>query len=262
MIKKSTIRDLVMVVLMIGAALYVFTHPAEKYSSEEKINLAFFIPSNIADWKSVTHDTSDYTDKWQSINELLIRSYYKTTAGLNKSKVIPLDFILEYGSDLRKNFSFHFPENCHRASGNEVVFLDPLEIDLGEGKTINAKCLYIKGLKGSPEDFDKIVVYWLTIDNKQYYRTFFIKLNQILSGLLKRANKGFLVRIDYLEKITYSEKSIQKATKTIRGFIKDLYHSLDEQEQVMLFGVINKKENEERIPPLAEKLKVKMKAYS
>ncbi|MCK4947508.1 MAG: EpsI family protein [Candidatus Aureabacteria bacterium] len=231
--KKSLIRDIIMVLLMLGAALYVFTHPAEKQSPEEKINLSSLIPAAFNDWISKTYDTSDYKDKWQSINELLVRDYYE------KGKGRRLGFILEYSSDLRKNFSLHFPEICHRSGGNEVIFLEPLEIDLGNGKTIKAKCLYIKGIE---EGIDKIVVYWLTIDNKQYYRTFFIKLDQMLSGLLKKSKRGFLVRVDYSEDVEYTEKCIENARKVIANFIKDLYntllttHSTPGVELEMLFG--------------------------
>lgn len=236
MSSKSTIRDLVMAALMLGAALYAFTHPAQKHSPEEKINLSSFIPAGFKEWRSVTRDTSDYKDKWQSINELLVRSYYKKQGGLIRTEAVKVDFVLEYSSDLRRNFSFHFPEGCHRAGGDEVVFLEPLEIDLGNGNIIKAKCLYIKGLKGSLEGVDKIVVYWLTIDNKQYYRTFFIKLDQMLSGLLRQSKKGFLLRVDFYDLFEYSEEGIQKARETITDFIKDLYEVLGEKEREMLFG--------------------------
>ena len=131
--------------------------------------MSSFVPATFDGWISRTHDTSDYKDKWQSINELLVRNYVKAEVGFLTRKIIPLNFILEYSSDLRKNFSFHFPEICHRSGGNEVIFLEPLAIDLDNGKAIKAKCLYIKGVRGSIEEIDKVVVYWLTIDNKQYY---------------------------------------------------------------------------------------------
>lgn len=230
MMNKSNIRDITIAVLMIGAALYVLAHPVKKYAAEEKINLAFFVPSTFSGWRSVTQDTSDYKDKWQSINELLVREYYK------EGREERLGFMLEYSSDLRRNFSFHFPEGCHRAGGNEVDFLKPLEIGLGDGKIVKAKCLYIKGMKGSLEGIDKIVVYWLVIDNKQYYKTFFIKLDQLMAGLLKRAKQGFLIRVDYSEGLQYTDEHIQKARESTAGFIKELYNALDENSRIMLFG--------------------------
>ena len=86
------------------------------------------------------------------------------------------------------------------------------------------------------EDADKIVVYWLTIDNKQYYRTFFIKLDQMLAGLLKRSKKGFLVRVDYFEGLKYTDEHIQEAREVVAGFIKELYNAIDEDSRIMLFG--------------------------
>jgi len=228
---KLKIRDIMMAVLMMGAGLYVLGHPVEKYAAEEKVDLPSFISSTFGSWKSETYDTSDYKDKWQSINEILARNYY------NERSRKKLGFILEYSSDLRKNFSFHFPETCHRAGGNEVDFLEPLEITLANGNVIKAKCLYIKGKEGSLEGVDNVVVYWLTIDNVQYYRTFFIKLDQLLAGLLKRAKRGFLIRVDYYEGIEYTDEHIQKARKAIADFVRELYNALDEESREMLFGI-------------------------
>ena len=234
-LSKDNIRDFIMATVMISAGLYVLTHPVEKYAAEEKINLMSFIPSKFKEWESITYNTSDYKDKWQSINELLIRQYYKKKIGILGPKIIKIKFILEYSSDLRKTFSFHFPENCHRSSGNEVDFLNSLDVNLGDGRILKTKCLYIKGRKGSFEEIDKVVVYWLVIDNKQYYRTFFIKLDQLLSGLFKRAKRGVLVRVDYFD-VNYTEENIQEAKNVISTFIKDLYNTLDEKSRKIIFG--------------------------
>ena len=114
-----------------------------------------------------------------------------------------LQMVLEYSSDLRKNFSLHFPEGCHRAAGNEIEFLPAVDIDLAPGKSIKAKCLFIKGKKDSPEDIDKIVVYWLVIDQKQFYQTFYIKLDQMMAGLIRKPKRGFLIRFDYYDNLIY-----------------------------------------------------------
>ena len=114
---KSTIRDIIISTVMISVSLYIFVTPRKKDAAEEKINLVSYMPASFDVWKSDTYDTSDYRDKWQSINELLMRSYYN---GENQEE---LTFILEYSSDLRKNFSFHFHEGGCRAGGNEVTTL-------------------------------------------------------------------------------------------------------------------------------------------
>ncbi len=146
------------------------------------------------------------------------------------------DFILEYSSDMRKNFSFHFPESCHRSGGNEIDFLDSLEIDLRGDKAIKAKLLFIKGVKGSIEEHDKLVAYWLVIDRKQYYQTFWVKVDQMLSGLLKQSKTGFLVRIDYKEGAEYSDEGLAKGKKLISEFVRDLYDELGSEERDRLFG--------------------------
>ncbi|MBI4651054.1 exosortase-associated EpsI family protein [Candidatus Desantisbacteria bacterium] len=237
-INKSNIRDMTLVILILAVTLYVFSNPINKQSAQEKINLTEAIPPFFKDWRSKTYDMSDYNDQWQSINEILVRTYSKNgISSSSESGLIRLNFILEYSSDLRKNFSFHFPENCHRASGNEVDFFEPLEIKLTTNKSIKAKCLYIKGMENSTEKNDKVVVYWLAIDNKQYYQTFYIKLNQMLAGLLKKSNRGFLIRFDYYDGLEYKEENIKKAKEVISFFIKDLYNTLDDEKRKALFGV-------------------------
>ncbi|MBI3617229.1 MAG: exosortase-associated EpsI family protein [Candidatus Omnitrophica bacterium] len=149
MMTKSTIRDLIMIITMLGAFAVVQLNPVEKLAPGERVQMDKIIPrefpSYLPLWKSVSYDMSEYKDKWQSINELLVRKYYQRD---NEN----IDFILEYSSDMRKNFSFHFPESCHRSGGNEVDFLEPLEIELSKGKVLKAKLLFIKGMKGSIEE--------------------------------------------------------------------------------------------------------------
>ena len=158
-----------------------------------------------------------------------MRTYYL----IDKTNV---DLILEYSSDLRKNFSFHFPENCHRASGNKVDFLKIFTVDLGNNKIFKGKYLYIKGVKGTQVARDHLVVYWLVIDQKTFHQTFFIKFDQFLSGILNNSKKGVLVRIDYIDGLKYHAKNIAQGEKIIQNFIKDLYESLDSKQRQIIFG--------------------------
>jgi len=235
MLNKARIRDIAISVVMAGAAIFVLMNPVEKYAAGEKIQLAKFIPDSFGGWAGKTFDTSDYSDKWQSINELLVREYFKPQGGLTGGPK-RLGFILEYSSDLRRNFSLHFPEGCHRAAGNDVEFLKPFEVELAPGKTIKAKCLFIFGKEGSFDKVNKIVAYWIVIDEKQYYETFWIKVDQAVSGLLKKSKRGFLVRFDYQDALKYTPEGIAKAQEAISGFIKDLYKALDTKPRKMIFG--------------------------
>jgi len=232
-INISTIRDLLIITAMLSAFAIVQLNPVEKVSAGEKIQLAKLIPRELPPylpiWKSISYDMSGYKDKWQSINELLVRKYYQR----NRDNV---DFILEYSSDMRKNFSFHFPENCHRSGGNEVDFFEPLAIPLRNDKLLMAKLLFIKGTRGSIEEHDKLVAYWLVIDKKQYYRTFWVKVDQMLSGLLKQSKTGFLVRVDYTEGAEYSDEGLNKGKALISQFVQDLYDEVDLKDRDMLFG--------------------------
>ena len=81
MMTKSAIRDLIIIITMLGAFAIVQLNPVEKVASGEKIQLDKFIPrefpSYLPLWKSISYDMSGYKDQWQSINELLVRKYYQ-----------------------------------------------------------------------------------------------------------------------------------------------------------------------------------------
>lgn len=232
---RSRVRDILISLVMIMAASIVLLNPAKKERTDEKLHLAGVVPETFNGWFSHTYDTSNYSDQWQSINELLVREYVKEK-GILVRTIDRLVFVFEYSSDLRKNYSLHFPENCHRAAGNEIEFLKPVVIELAPGKSVEAKCLFIRGKTNSFENVDKIVIYWLVIDGKQYDKTFDIKMEQIFSGLLKQSKQGFLVRFDYSDDLKYSPGSIAKGKSIITGFIKELYIALDENKRAMVFG--------------------------
>ncbi len=236
MLKRPALIDIGISAVLLLAALYVAMQPVQKTEAAIKMDLSRLVPETFEPWVSRSYDTSDYADNWQSINSLLVREYAKPNLFSFSSPATQVSFILEYSSDLRQNFSFHFPENCHRAGGNEVQFLSPAEIDLGDGKILKAKRLFIKGQPNSREPIDKIVTYWLVMDGKRYYKTLFIKLDQMLSGLLSKAKSGFLIRVDYYQGFEYTPEGIAKADKVTGEFIKDLYESLPKEAQEKIFG--------------------------
>lgn len=236
MLNRSQARDMLVSLVMIAATLVVLLNPPKKERADEKLNLAGLIPETFNGWESHTYDTSDYSDEYQSINELLLREYGKQRGMLVRA-MDRLAFVFEYSSDLRKNYSLHFPENCHRAAGNEIEFLKPIVVELAPGRSIEAKCLFIRGKANSFENVDKIVIYWLVIDGKQYYNTFDIKIDQMVSGLLKQSKRGFLVRFDYSDDMRYSPENIARGEGVIAGFIKDLYNAIDESKRAMVFGI-------------------------
>ena len=225
-------RDVVLSACMLAAAGYVFAHPVTKIGAEETLRLGTRIPSAFGEWSGTTYDTSSYTDRWQSINELLARRYE------DPARRQALLLIVEYSSDLRKNFSFHFPENCHRASGNEVVTLKPLTMTLAGWRALTAKTLYIQGKPGTADEADKVVAYWLVMDGKAYHRMLAIKLDQLLAGLLKRAKRGVLVRVDYASGAPLTGQELEQAGQALTGFVQDLYRSLSPAERAVFFGAI------------------------
>ena len=48
--------------------------------------------------------------------------------------------------------------------------------------------------------------------------------------------KEFLVRVDCFEGFEYTGEGIQKARKSIAGFIKELYSAIYKDSRKMLFG--------------------------
>lgn len=234
---KSAARDLVLGVLMLAAGLAVILNPVEKVGTGTVLDLKAFVPREFDGWQSYEYDMSEYRDeKYKSINQLLVREYYKEDVYALKGGVKAVRLIIEYSSDLRNNFSFHFPEECHRSTGNEVEFFQPLNADVSQGRTLKAKSLFIKGREHSREVKDKLVAYWLVIGGKRHHETFFIKLDQMAAGLLSGSKSGFLVRLDYEQGMEYSEEGLKTARETLRAFMTDLYFAMDADAREKLFG--------------------------
>lgn len=209
----------------------------QKHGLNEKVRLADLVPPQFMNWSGITHPTDGYRDKWQSINELLVREYFSRPQLIfRRPRSERVGFILEYTSDLRKNFAFHFPEDCHRSSGNQIEFLEPVEIRFEDGRTLRARTVFIRGMSKSYEPVDKLVVYWLVLDGRQRHETVSIKLDQMFAGLLSGSKKGTLVRADYFENVTYTPESIGRARKTIEAFLRDLYRSLGPAQRDVIFG--------------------------
>jgi len=237
MFAKAVVRDLVLAVLMMAAGLAVMLNPVEKVSTGAVLDLKAFVPREFDGWQSYEYDMSEYRDeKYQSINQLLVREYYKEDVYALKGGVKAVRLIVEYSSDLRNNFSFHFPEDCHRSTGNEVEFFQPLSVELSQGRIFKAKSLFIKGREHSREVKDKLVAYWLVIGGKRHHETFFIKLDQMAAGLLSGSKSGFLVRLDYEQGIEYSEEGLRSAREALAAFMADLYFAMDAEKRVLLFG--------------------------
>jgi hypothetical protein len=106
---------------------------------------------------------------------------------------------------------------------------------LGNNKSLKAKTLYVKGMKETLSA-DKMLAYWLVIDNKQRYTTLSIKLDQMIAGLISRPRKGFLFRVDTPEGLKYDSESIDRGRALISKFIADMYQSLDKSKKEMFFG--------------------------
>ena len=237
MLKNGKVSDLALAVVLGACFFYVTANPHVKIRAERKINLETLVPSEFEGWKSVPHDTSTFKDEWQSINELLLREYYREDLySLRALPVKRVGFVLEYGSDLRNNFTFHFPENCHRASGNRVDFMKPLEVTMRDGSVYQTKLIFIEGIKGTTESINKLVAYWLVIGGKRHHDTFWIKIDQMMAGLISGSKSGFLVRVDYADQLKYTPEGIARGKEIITEFLRDLYAGLDPQARKTLFG--------------------------
>lgn len=226
------VRNIIIGSVLLMGGLFILFFPPKKPAQNRNIDLERLVPDQILDWKSHTYDTKDYKDQWQSVNQLLVRTYYI------ESESVVVDLYLEYSSDMRRAFSFHFPEDCYRAGGNEVVSLEPLTVTLSNGKVLNAKSIFIKGSPNKREESNKLVVYWLVLEGKQIYTTFGIKIDQMLAGLLSKAREGFLVRVDIRNGIDLNKDNLQIARDTISRFINDLYNNLPETQEYDIFGDI------------------------
>jgi EpsI family protein len=222
-------RTGLIIAVLLGAATVVWQGAPRKQDADKTVDLPSFVPARFSGWQSLTHDSAGYQDQWKSINELLLRTYYRGRDDF-------LHLIVEYSSDLRQNFSFHFPENCHRAGGNEVFFLEPLEVRTKDGRVFRSKAIYIRGAPGTREPVDKVTAYWVTLDRRRFHTTFWLKLDQMFSGLLGGAREGFLVRVDFTDRVSYYPESIARAREDIARFLSDFYDSLTAQDKDALWG--------------------------
>ena len=237
MFSQEKVRDFSVSLLMGLSFLWAISYPAQKSGLRDKIHLASLIPQQFEGWSAFPYDTAGFQDSWQSINELYLAEYEKedlySLLGPGAKRV---GLAIEYSSDLRNNFSFHFPENCHRAGGNQVDFLKPLEVPLPGGRIFRVKLIFIRGVQGTHESVDKLVAYWLVMDGKHHYETLFVKLDQMMAGLLSGAKTGVLVRVDFFDRIEYSKEGMKHGREVLRKFIQDFYYSLDAEKRELFFG--------------------------
>jgi EpsI family protein len=227
-VQTKLIRDVLLAGTMLFLGGFVLAHPVHKQDASQKLGLASIIPSEFAGWVGTTQDTTKY--QGESINELLVRVYSQNQRNAQ------LDFILEYSSDLRKNFSIHFPENCHRAWGNEVVLLEPTFFDVA-GQKIPAKTIFVKGKDDGLIKTDKLVFYWLVMDGKLMADTVTIRMDQMLAGVFNESRTGFLVRVDYSgQDFHFNQDQMARAQMMVGKFLSDLSGTTDKTAQEMLFG--------------------------
>ncbi len=237
MLKRPLIRDLAIGILILGAFWAATNHQPQKRLSPQPVDLQSIVPRELEQWKTIGPDRFEFEGaEWQAIDNILLREYGKEGFGGLGRSVKKIGFVLEYSNDFRNNFSLHFPENCHRASGNSVDFLPPLEIPLGNGKSVKAKTIFIKGIPGTMESIDKIVAYWLVIDGKPFHETFWIKLDQMLAGVLSGSKRGYLIRFDFYEGLNYTPEGIEEARDSIGKFVQDLYYGISPENRLKIFG--------------------------
>lgn len=227
---KFKMRDYLIGFILFLGGISVLVFPPQKMNSTKKIHLDALIPVTIADWKSHTYDTKNYDDQWKSINELLVRTYYK----LESNKAV--DLYVEYSGDMRRAFGFHFPENCYRGGGNSFVVLDDFKIELPDKRLLQARAILIKGERGKREESDKLVVYWVVMEGKHIHDIWTIKINQMLAGLINKAREGIIVRIDFRNLNKEINGNYNEEIETVREFLTDFYLGLPATTKNLLFG--------------------------
>lgn len=224
--------DLSLIAVMSVAGILLMLFPVQKAAVSAAIDLPSLVPAEIPGWTSVTYDTADYQDQWQSINFLLARTYTHT------EKKHFLDFILEYSSDVRRAFSFHFPEDCYRAGGSDISFLKTFEMQLPNGQTLKAKTVLVRDTtttQGKGKIF-RLIVYWLVLGGKQVYTTLNVKLDQMLGGLISKVKDGVLVRVEARQAVEYNQEGLMVTEERMRQYILELYAQLSEEQKRSLFG--------------------------
>jgi EpsI family protein len=129
-----------------------------------------------------------------------------------------------YGADQRMNFSIHMPEGCYRVVGYDVTALGLTRLAQPD--------MLLKQLVARKGNVTERIQYWIVLNNKVVTNHFEHKLKQLYYSLMGASTGGVLVRVSSVSS-TMGSASIFDLQK---GFITDLYKSLNHDQRRLLFG--------------------------
>ncbi|MGH9430875.1 MAG: exosortase C-terminal domain/associated protein EpsI [Terriglobia bacterium] len=179
---NSWLRFLVVVVLFLGASVFIHDHThAEEVPPHQ--NLALF-PAQIGNWTGTDVAISEDARAVLGPGEFLERLYANLAAGAE------VDLFLAYFPTQRSGDTIHSPKNCLPGAGWTPIASNEIHIPWGNGKQIVAnRYILTKGLDR------EVVLYWYESHGRAVASEYWAKYYLIEDAIRLNRTDGALVRV-------------------------------------------------------------------
>ena len=221
------VKALIIIAIISISILASFGLPKIKYQSFDIIK-HLEIPLLIGKWtgKELPNDEKD-AKKWDFINKSKQYHYYKLYGPYlyNYYSFSKRDGTQIYFSLLNAG-NFHNPKNCYTGIGYKPRYEGKHNIIMGKN-TLYQFDSYLMLKKNS----DLLTTYWMCVDGKRV-NWLELKLNELICSLTNKESINLLIRID----VPTNRSNTDNALAITKGFIRDLYRTLDKNKLVYIFG--------------------------
>lgn len=217
---KATI---LVVLLFLTAGEQMF--PAlEKFGKDKQLGIKDQIPAILGDWTKV-NPTTPIENNDVNYNEIYQALYTHPEFGR-------MAVTIEYTSDSRRQFELHYPNICHEIRGDEVIEFPSRNLALPDGRSVEAAIMSWQQPLGGNE---ALTVYWYVTRQGVTIDTVKLKLDQALSGLLRRPSEAVMVRFDSFYRSVLPGLQRESRMKAIDDLVSHLNHALKPDLSRQLF---------------------------
>ncbi|UCF36934.1 MAG: exosortase-associated EpsI family protein [Acidobacteriota bacterium] len=231
----AQIHKFAILLLVLPIVLPHFWSTREKHAPLNRIGLAEFVPEEIGPWKFEEIDDPTQPPPFAYLNE-----FYKGVFIDEDGRAVVLS--IEYGSDFRRHYQMHLPDDCHRTRGDTVHLLPDHTIHLGNSTELPSALMEWEYPRSN---VNALCAYWVVLEGEQSSDIPWLKLRQFFAGILHEPREIVLIRIDqfYGEDGPRLERS--KKLESLDEFVESLYRSINAKGRLLFFGSI-KPDFEER----------------
>ena len=197
-----------------------------KFDPDRQLGFEQMIPTELEQWERLVVGSPGAPPDGLMINELFQALYTHPDYGR-------LAITLEYTSDTRRQFELHYPDICHSIRGDQVITYPAEDLRLADGRFVRYSMM---DWQQHPGASSALTVYWYVTPDGTTINTFQLKMDQFLSGLLRRPGEALMVRLDafYDRPLDMANRSKLKAG--ILQMINHLHANLDPLSQDLLFN--------------------------